>query len=307
MTLPDVSPIVGERRLTQTSQAAISAQSRSSSTYASRTMPVIGQAEPLQPPVEIEAGRDGADEQQPRVRPLAAQPRERLEQLRDPLARVHVPERADQRRSLERRGRDRRVLPGGVRDPPDRALVARRTRAPLDVARVDDQPGREVEHLAGEVVVLRAALPERRDPLVEHAVPEQAADDAAFPLHRVEVAVAVAAADRQTRDEVVKDEVVQDDDAGPLAERLDDPAVCVRVVADVVERDIGAAGGPRPAALDDLDADPLAQRRQEMGAVVGDPRPFRRHRAVVGDLHESSVSMQVSQVTRAASARPAWP
>ena len=39
MTLPDVSPIVGERRLTQTSQAAISAQSRSSSTYASRTMP----------------------------------------------------------------------------------------------------------------------------------------------------------------------------------------------------------------------------------------------------------------------------
>ena len=39
MTLPDVSPIVGARRLTQTSQAAISAQSRSSSTYASRTMP----------------------------------------------------------------------------------------------------------------------------------------------------------------------------------------------------------------------------------------------------------------------------
>jgi hypothetical protein len=39
MTLPDVSPIVGERRLTQTSHAAINAQSRSSSTYASRTMP----------------------------------------------------------------------------------------------------------------------------------------------------------------------------------------------------------------------------------------------------------------------------
>ena len=39
MTLPEVSPIVGERRLTQTSQAAISDHSRSSSTYASRTMP----------------------------------------------------------------------------------------------------------------------------------------------------------------------------------------------------------------------------------------------------------------------------
>ena len=42
---------------------------------------------------------------------------------------------------------------------------------------------------------------------------EQAADDAALALHRVEVAVAVAAADREPGDEVVEDEVVQDDDA----------------------------------------------------------------------------------------------
>ena len=77
---------------------------------------------------------------------------------------------------------------------------------------VDDQAGREVEHLPGEVEVVGPALPERRDPLVEHAVAEQPADDAALPLHRVEVAVAVAPADRQARDEVVQDEVVQDDD-----------------------------------------------------------------------------------------------
>ena len=39
--VPEVSPIVGERRLTQTSHAAISAQSRSSSTRASRTTPPV--------------------------------------------------------------------------------------------------------------------------------------------------------------------------------------------------------------------------------------------------------------------------
>ena len=58
---------------------------------------LIGQAEPLQAAVEVEAGRDRTDEQQARVGTLAAQPRERLEQLRDPLARVDVPEGADQR------------------------------------------------------------------------------------------------------------------------------------------------------------------------------------------------------------------
>jgi len=71
-------------------------------------------------------------------------------------------------------------------------------------------------------------------------VTEQAADNAALALHRVEVAVAVAPADRQPGDEVVEDEVVQDDDAGTSPERLDDPAVRVRVVADVVEREVGA-------------------------------------------------------------------
>ena len=38
--------------------------------------------------------------------------------------------------------------------------------------------------------------------------------------------------------EVVQDELVQHDDPGPLAQRVDDPAVRVGVVADVVERDV---------------------------------------------------------------------
>ena len=100
---------------------------------------------------------------------------------------------------------------------------------------------------------------------------EQAADDAALALHRVEVAVAVAAADRQPRDEMVQDEVVQDDDAGLTAgaapERVDDPAVRVRVVADVVEREVGAAHRALAPAPHDLDVDPLPQRRQQQCAL----------------------------------------
>jgi hypothetical protein len=41
---------------------------------------------------------------------------------------------------------------------------------------------------------------------------------------------------------MVEDEVVEHDDAWPLAQRLDDPAVRVRVVADVVEADVRVGG-----------------------------------------------------------------
>ena len=58
--------------------------------------------------------------------------------------------------------------------------------------------------------------------------------------------MAVAAADRQPRDQVVEDEVVQDDDAWPLAQRIDDPAVRVGVVADVVEGEVAARRARRP-------------------------------------------------------------
>ena len=62
---------------------------------------VGGEPEPLQAPVEVEPGRGRADEEQSRSRMLGPDARERLEQLRHPLARVHVAERADQRLGRE--------------------------------------------------------------------------------------------------------------------------------------------------------------------------------------------------------------
>ena len=78
-----------------------------------------------------------------------------------------------------------------MRDDPDRPVVAGRAGPVVNVTGVDDEAGGEVEHLAGEVEVLGAVLPERRNALVEHGVAEQPPDDSALALHRVEVAVAV--------------------------------------------------------------------------------------------------------------------
>ena len=86
-------------------------------------------------------------------------------------------------------------------------------------------------------------------------MPEQPADDAALSLHGVEVAVAVAAADRQPRDQMMEDEVVQNDDTWTLAESVDDPAVRVRVVAEVVERQVRLRRAA--AAPGDDDVEPL--------------------------------------------------
>ncbi len=265
------------------------------------------EAEPLQPAVEVEAGRDGADEQQARARLVAPQPGERLEQLRHALARVDVAERAEERAAGDVGGRRVGHGEGGMRDDPDGPVVAGRSRPVAHVGRVHDQPGGEVEHLAGEVEVLGAVLPERRDALVEHGVAEQPADDAALALHRVEVAVAVAAADREAGDEVVEDEVVQHDDAGRAPQRVDDPAVGVRVVADVVDAEVGAARRLLAAAAGDDDVAPRLQRRQEERGVVGDARALGRHRAEERDLHERSLPIARSQVTCAAIALPARP
>ena len=120
---------------------------------------------------------------------------------------------------------------------------------------------------------------------------EQPSDDAALALHRVQVAVPVAAADREAGDEVVEHEVVQDDDARLLPERVHDPAVRVRVVADVVEPDVDVARAQPAAALPTGTTSTRSlERGQEQRAVVRDPGAVRRQRRVVGDLHESSFS-----------------
>ena len=82
----------------------------------------------------------------------------------------------------------------------------------------------------------------------------------------------------------MQDELVQDDDPGAPTECIDDPAVGVRIVADVVERDVGRRITPSRHRNDDL-LDPLAQCGEKQRRVVGDPRPRRRERRVVGDLH----------------------
>ena len=174
---------------------------------------------------------------------------------------------------------------GRVRNHGDRAGVPRSPRAVANVGAVHDERRRGVEHLSGEGEVLRPALPQWRDPLVEHAVGEKAPDDTPLPLHRVEIAVTVAAADREACNEVVQDEVVQHDEARRPSQRVHDPAVRVRIVAYVVDAEICAARRTLAAAPHHLDLDALLQRGDEQRGVVGDARLLRRHRAEVGDLH----------------------
>ena len=168
MTLPDVSPIVGERRLTQTSQAAISDQSRSSSTYASRRMP-SGQAEPLQAPVEVEAGRDGADEQQPCVGPRRRRRAKassscgiRLLALtfpKEPISGAPASGAAATGACSQAGCGIRQIGPRSLPPAPSprRGANGRSARS----------PGRAPRRRGGTPP---AALPERRDPLVEDAV-----------------------------------------------------------------------------------------------------------------------------------------
>ena len=70
---------------------------------------------------------------------------------------------------------------------------------------------------------------------------EEPADDPVLPLHRVEVAVAVAPPDRDARDEMVEHEVVEDDEPRRPAKSVEDPAVRVGVVAYVVNGEVDTA------------------------------------------------------------------
>jgi hypothetical protein len=86
-------------------------------------------------------------------------------------------------------------------------------------------------------------------------VREQASGNSRIAFHRREIADAVLAADREPGDEMVQDEVVQDDDTGPTSQRIDDPAVRLRIVADMkqrnVRRDRACASAPDNLELDE--------------------------------------------------------
>ena len=135
--------------------------------------------------------------------------------------------------------------------------------------RVDNEPGRVGEDLARERKLVGLCLPGRRHATVEHTVREQAAGDACIALHRGEVRRSILAADRHSGNEVVEHEVVQHHDSGPPAQRVDDPAVRVGIVADVEEGDVGS-DRTRAAAPDDLDVEQPRERGQQQRGVVRD-------------------------------------
>ena len=103
---------------------------------------------------------------------------------------------------------------------------------------MNDEPLRTVEH--GPESGNRSGCVSQRSgkQVVEDAEAEKPARDAEVTLHGVEVAATVAATDRDPGDEVVQHVLVQDDEPGSLVQRIDDPAVRVGVVSDVVERDV---------------------------------------------------------------------
>ena len=137
---------------------------------------------------------------------------------------------------------------------------------------------------------------------------EQPADDPGVLLHRVQIALRIAAPERHPRDEVVEDEIVQDDHPGSLPERVHDPGVRLGVVADVVEADVRSARRLLRSSADDGDVQSLLERREQQRAVVGDSRALRGQRGEVRDPQEaSSRSTTASHVTRSAVCLPARP
>ena len=271
---------------------------------------LVVEAEPLEPPVEVEAGRLGADEQQARSRMPGTEVRERAQHLRDALALVQVAEAAEERLAVDLRRLELGCGPRGMGDAPERPVVAVLAHECLDIARVDDHARGAVEHLAGERELGRPDLPERRHAALEDAPAEHAPGDARLALDRGEVRVPVMPPDRHARDEVMDDEVVQHDDAGPSAQRIDDPRVRIGIVADVIERDVGIRDRTRTPGPHHLDLDESLERRQQQRRVVGDAARARRQRREVRDLHAtaaSSRSMHESHVTARAISRPARP
>ena len=107
--------------------------------------PVSLQAEPLEPAVEVETGRGGADHQEPGARVLRPHAGERLEQLRDTLRVVDVPEGADERRTGNVRRCDVGHGPGGMRDAGDHTGEPRLQYGPFSGTPIDSHPRPEAK------------------------------------------------------------------------------------------------------------------------------------------------------------------
>ena len=140
---------------------------------------------------------------------------------------------------------------GMTRRPP----VAGREHALLDVARVHDHTGvaRLLEHERGEREALRPVLPERRHAAVDDRRAEQAADEPGLALHRLQVQATSRRASVRPATRWCSTKSWSTTTPGRGAQGLDDPAVGLGVVADVVEGHVGLAPGAAPAAPRDHD------------------------------------------------------
>jgi hypothetical protein len=82
--------------------------------------------------------------------------------------------------------------------------------------------------------------------------------------------MAILASDRETGDEMMQHELMQDDDARTATESIDDPTVRIGVVANVVDGDIGVGDWARATRPNGLDVDELLELRKEQCGVVRD-------------------------------------
>jgi hypothetical protein len=101
-------------------------------------------------------------------------------------------------------------------------------------------------------------------------------------LDRVEVALRIAASEHERGKELVKRDLVQHDDSGPPVQRLQDPAVSVRIVSEVIEANGRAVGVAAPPNDPYVYSPP--ESREQLGAVIRDTGTLRRKGREVGDL-----------------------
>ena len=102
--------------------------------------PLVVQAEPLQPAIEVEARRRRSDEEQHELRLPAPCRCDRSEELRDPRARVADTETADDDASCDALRLDGRNRPSWMRNDADRPLVPGGAGLVAHELRVDDEP-----------------------------------------------------------------------------------------------------------------------------------------------------------------------
>jgi hypothetical protein len=150
-----------------------------------------------------------------------------------------------------------------------RPRIPGRTHLALGVCGVDGHAPREVEGLADQREPVRLGFPERRLEPCERALGLESRLDASVTLDCGQVSLPVSAAEGENGDQPVESDFVQYDEAGTATERVVDPTVPLRVVAELVERDV--RGRMRTIGPREDDVDTPFERRQEKRAVSAIP------------------------------------